>query len=272
MRDGEVAVPHAILVAVIVAAASLGSVAFLSALPSPAGPVHYPAPLSTPISYTSESVQIPANGSGWGPLSNITFGGVQFRLWPEFESPWETYVQGTGTEPSGIDLAFVVLENNSSIGGSSPPTNESVRNWFSPDGVFGVTWLSASEHSIAVKLWVARPLPVYAEESLTLNSLTGFNETPNNATFRGVSFHLQLAGWGAPAGPILNASATAPNGTVEWLSMWDGPLIACALAGNTPPWVFGSENVTCLERGAPDHSVALLWDGYLGVTLMVRTA
>lgn len=271
MRDGEVAVPQVIVVGVIVAAISFGGVAILSTLPGPGIPSGPSSPLVKGVNYTSEVVQIPSNGNGWGPVSNITFNGINFRLWPEVLSPLAVFLQGTGTEPNGIDLAFFVSENNSSTGGNPPPTNESVRTWFAPDGSFGVTWLSGTRDSMDVRLSVAQPMLAYAEDSVTLNPIVNFSETPSTVSYGGVTFHLQVFGWGTPAGPSLNASATEPNGTVNWLSLWNGPLVACAMWNGTPAWAFGNGNVTCLESGAPNHSVALIWDGYLGVTLMVRT-
>lgn len=264
-------VPQFIVVTVIAIVVTLGVVALVSSLPR-SGPSSGPSsPLVGGINYSSEVVQIPANGSGWGPVSTISFDGVHFRLWPEILSPMAVFLQGTGTEPNGIDLAFFVSENNSSTGGNPPPTNESVRTWFAPDGSFGVTWLSGTRGSMDVRLSVAQPMVAYAEENVTLHPIVGLNETPSTVSFGGVTFRLQVLGWLSPAGPFLNASATEPNGTVNWFHLWNGPLVACTMWNGTPAWVFGNGNVTCLEGAAPDHTVALVWNGDLGVTLMVRT-
>lgn len=221
------------------------------------------------VAYVSEDVEIPAAGSGWGPLTNVTYHGVEFRLWPEFESPWVHYLQGTGLESSGVDLAFVVFSNNSSDGGNPPPTNASVRAWLAPDGEFGVTWLSANQSAVDLELLVSDPSIEYAYHDVTLPSISSTGNTSNQSVdFEGVCFTMEIVGWGSGAGPSIEASALEPNGTVVSLGMWDGPAVACSIVGNTPAGTLG--NATCLEHGAPGHSVSLLWDGYLGLTLMVR--
>lgn len=220
--------------------------------------------------YVSENIQVPAAGSGWGPLTQVTFQGVQFRLWPEFASPEQVYLQGTGTEPNGIDLAFVVFSHNSTVGGNPPPTDASVRTWFSPDGVFGVIWLSSNPSAVEVELRVSDPLVEYAYENVTLSPITRSSDgVSESMDFDGVCFTLQVVDGISPGGPTLDASALEPNGTLVELGMSDGLLVACAIVGNTPGEALG--NATCLESGTSDHSVALLWDGSFTVTLMVRS-
>ncbi len=221
--------------------------------------------------YVSETVEVPEKGSGWGPVTNVSFQGVQFRLWPEFTSPGSAYLlQGTGQEPSGVGLAFVVFPNNSSFGGNPPPTNASVRTWFSPDGVFGVSWLSENGSAIEVDLSVAAPPLVYSSENVTLPSTSSSgNDPPAVVHFNGVCFTLQVLDWGAPGGPTLNATAVPAQGGVVSLGLSAGPpRVACSVLGSIRSDILG--NATCLESGSPDHSVALLGDGYLSVTLMVR--
>jgi len=270
MSTDRVAVPTAILVAVFATGAALGSVMILSDIPPQAPPPPVSAPYSEPINYSMEVVQIPSNGAGWGPVTNTSFEGVRFLFCPEFLSSEWFYLQGTGTELNGIRLAFLVWQDNSSGIGTGSPLfpSEAIRSWFSPDGVFGVAWLSSTARSITVEISVASPLPRFSSENVTLNPIVNFTEVPKTTVYLGVTFSLQVLGWGTPAGPTLNATAAMPNGTTHSLSMWAGPLLACAAANNTPGWV--ADHATCLERGSPDHVVAVQWDSYLSVTLMVR--
>jgi hypothetical protein len=219
------------------------------------------------VTYVAEEVGIPAGGPDWGPLTNLTFQGVQFRFWPEFWSSGNVaYLQGTGTEPNGVDLAFVVFPNNSSFGNPSLP-NASVRTWLSPDGVFGVTWLSIHAQVLNVRLAVSQPLLTYASENVTLPPSSSMGNLAVTIDFRCVSFTLQL-GEVTTAGTWIIASALEPDGTIVQLGIWAGPLVACGLMGPTPWGTLG--NASCLESGAPDHSVALLWEGDTNVTLMIR--
>jgi hypothetical protein len=99
-------------------------------------------------------VLLPTNGSGFNGFSSFTFATVLFRLWVENESAWDSYIQGTGAEPQGPMLTFVVFTNNSSVGGyPHPPSNAILRTWFSPDGVFGLMWLGVvCQDMLPVKL------------------------------------------------------------------------------------------------------------------------
>src|SRR5208282_983852 len=143
------------------------------------------------------------------------------------------------------------------------------REWVSPDGVFGVALLSSTGHSITVQLSVANPLPALFTENATLNPILNGTQAPKTVAYLGVTFSLQGLGWGGPGGPTLNATATMPNGTTYPLSMWDGSLYACGATNGVPSWV--PDHATCLAHGSPDHDVAILWDGNLNVTLMVRS-
>jgi len=270
MATDRVLASRAVVVAVVAVAASLVLVGFLSIIPS-SGPASVFRPPNGAITYTSETIQIPSNGSSWGPVTNASFEGVQFLLCPEFLSSSWFYLQGTGTELSGARFAFVVVQDNSTPFGNGSPLFPSigVREWFSPDGEFGVAWLSSTEHSITVQLSVANPLTVFFSEDVTLSPPINYTPAPKTVAYLGVTFSLRVLGWLTPAGPTLNATATMPNGTTYPLSMWEGPLYACASANGTPFWV--PDNATCLAHGSPDHDVAILWDGYLNVTLMVRS-
>ena len=260
----------AILVAVVVVAVSLVLVGVFSIILSPKSPSVFEPPKG-PITYASEITEIQSNGPPWGPVTNTSFEGVQFLLCPEFPSPSGFYLQGTGTELSGARFAFVVVSNNSTIFGNGSPLFPSVgvREWVSPDGVFGVALLSSTGHSITVQLSVANPLPALFTENATLNPILNGTQAPKTVAYLGVTFSLQGLGWGGPGGPTLNATATMPNGTTYPLSMWDGSLYACGATNGVPSWV--PDHATCLAHGSPDHDVAILWDGNLNVTLMVRS-
>ena len=270
MSTDRVAVPTAILVAIFATGAALGSVMILSDIPPQAPPPPVSAPYSEPINYSSEVVQIPSNGAGWGPVTNTSFDGVRFLFCPEFLSSEWFYLQGTGTEADGVRLAFVVWEDNSSGVGTSLPwvPSEAIRTWFSPDGVFGIAWLSSTTHSIAVEISVAFPIPRFSTEDVTMNPIVNFTEVPTTTVYVGVTFSLQVQGWGTSGYVTLNATAAMPNGTTYLLSMREGPILACASANNTPGWV--ADHAICSEHGSPDRVVVVLWDGYRNVTLLVR--
>jgi len=254
-----------VLVVVVVLLLVLAAVSFRSAnIGSPSS-----APTG-PITYSTEIFQIQSSGPPWGPITNTSFEGVQFLFCPEFSSLSTFYLQGTGAELTGARFAFLVVENNSTALGSGSPLIPSVgvREWFSPDGVFGVAWLSTTGHSIAVELSVANPLPVFFSGNLTLKPIVNFTRAPETAVYLGVTFNLQGLGRG-PGGTMLNATATMPNGTAYPLSMLARLLFACSSTNGVPFWV--PDHATCLARGSPDHDVAILWDGNLNVTLMVRS-
>ncbi|MGA8276424.1 MAG: hypothetical protein WB789_03700 [Thermoplasmata archaeon] len=270
MTEPDPPVWHIAAVLVVLGLASAGGLVFA---PSPSTPscgtnllTSYCNLVRGNVTYASEDVEIPANASGWGPVTHLTFHGVQFRLWPELPSPDGVFLQGTGIEPDGVDLAFVVLPNNSSTAGNPPPTNGEVQTWFSPDGDFGVTWLGELGQWVSLRLSVADPGITYALESVTLAAVNA--PQPENFTFQGVSFGLQVEGYFSPAGPSLVASVAEPNGTHVHLAEWAGPLLACGTVGDTPTGIL--DHSTCLYTGLPEQGVALLWDGYLTVTLMVR--
>jgi hypothetical protein len=233
-------------------------------------------PANGNITYSSEEVTIPANGSGFGPVSDLAFQGIQFRLWPEFLSPSTVYLQGTGTEPGGVDLAFIVFASNASVGGNPPPTNAEVQSWYSADGVFGVTWLGGTSSAVNVQLSVASPQPLYADENVTLPSqVASFNlsaGTENTTTetvgFHGVQFSLQLQNDFFVEGLI--ASAQLANGTIVPLPLATGgpSPAACGITGDAPYDILG--NATCLQAADPARGVGLVWGGGSTATLMVR--
>ncbi|MGP8076430.1 MAG: hypothetical protein ACLP8Y_06850 [Thermoplasmata archaeon] len=254
-----------VLVVVVVLLLVLAAVAFRSAnIGSPSS-----APTG-PITYSAEIIKIQSSGPRWGPITNTSFEGVQFLFCPEFSSPSTFYLQGTGAELTGARFAFLVVENNSTAFGSGSLLIPSVgvREWFSPDGVFGVAWLSTTGHTTTVQLSVADPLPAFFSENVTLNPIANFTQAPRTVAYLGVTFNLQGLG-GGPGGTALNATATMPNGTAYPLSMLARLLFACGSTNGVPFWV--PDHATCLARGSPDHDVAILWDGNLNVTLMVRS-
>lgn len=226
------------------------------------------------LTYSYVTVPVPSNGSQSGPVTWANISGFQFRIWPELSSPWEVYLQGTGREPSGIILAFVVFSNNSSIGGNPPPTNESVRSWYSPDGTFGVVLMSYTFDSFNVRLLVANPMISYDGMNATLspepphadeNSIMNWT----NVSWDGYAFDMGIVGSYSPAGPSLRTTVVATNGSSLSLNIWDGPLTACSIVGSTPLDIL--QGASCLETSGWNHSIALLWNGWLNVTLMVRS-
>ena len=273
MDDPRPAWQIASAVAVLVVA-STGVVLYSSTLTAPgcATTSGTPCPLHREnVSYASEQVILPSHGAGFGPITSVTFDRVQFRLWPELQAASSAFVQGTGQEPSGVNLAFVVFPLGPPYGTGPTPANESAHPWFSPDGVFGVDWVPFSGSAITVALFVSDPLVTYDSFGVDLSPdllLPGWTAQQVVESPDGVDFYFGIAGWGSPAGPFLNATAVELHGETVFLGIWDRPLFACGLLGDTPSGVL--ENATCLESAAPDHAVALVWDGYLHVTLLVR--
>jgi hypothetical protein len=219
------------------------------------------------LTYASEVVSVPFGGMTWVGVTSDSFAGVNFRLWADASPSLPYQLQGTGTEPNGIDLAYVVFSNNTFTGGG--PTNESVQTWISPDGAFGVRWLGFVEQSIVVRLYVASPPVHYDLKVIALNPpTTSGSSAPITTLFDGVFFQATIVGWYSPAGPSINASASLPSGATVDLSMWDGPLVACSVFGSIPSNVLG--NSSCLESAGLSHQVALVWDGFESATLLVR--
>jgi hypothetical protein len=265
-----------VVVVTLVILVSLVALALYLGPPS-TKPTHVVTPITTGqcvlkrgnITYVTQNVQIPTNGSGWGPLSAFSFQGISFRFWPQIYSTGDIYLQGTGQEPNGLTLAFQVFSNNSTAGYLG--TGETAQNWSSPDGLFGVSWVTGNVTGIEAQLCVARPPFDLAYQNVLLNPLQGSTSTLSSVTLKGVNFTLQLKNPPPPFGQglFLYAYAKEANGTGVPLSM-GGPIpSACVLPVGVPTDVLG--NVTCYEDGAPDYSLALAWDGSLNTTLMVRT-
>ncbi|MCI4331143.1 MAG: hypothetical protein L3K19_04775, partial [Thermoplasmata archaeon] len=223
----------------------------------------------TALAYRSEVVQVPASPPNGALVQNTSFLGCYFRAWIELHTPFGAYIQGTATEPSGLELAFEVWENNSSFGGNPKPTNDTVQTWFSPDGEVGVEWLSEVRGSSLVRLSVAQPLPTYLTSSFALTLEQASAGTPEYTYFDGMHFTVQSEGWDSRDGMGMSVVVTEPNGTVVQLGAGVGPVFnACSLLGDIPSSIL--QNATCTENFAADLSVGMVYDGYLGVTLMVR--
>lgn len=262
---------QAITVLVSVLVAVIAAVASIASTPRPS---HTPACALSPCSmshgglvYKTQVFQIPASGTGSGPLTRISFGGIPFALWPVSDNALHE-LQGTALEPGGLRLAFVVWADNSSVGGNPPPTNETVRTWYAPDGEIGVYWVSYGVQSDSVRLAVSSPSLVYAEKNVTLNRSALSAGPPTTFSFLEYNFTISIYGWPSPAGPSLDANVVGPNGSTVQLGLWAGPPV-CTI-GDAPPSMLA--NATCLETAADNHTVGLVWDGYLGVKLLVRTA
>lgn len=241
---------RALVVAILVLAASLGSLAYLAGHPSTSA-------LAEPVTYAREKVQLPVNGTGgtwWGPWTNLTFDGVGFALFPcnginpnngSFYGPVLT---GDGREASGIHLAFTLRVSAGS-------------GFFAPDGIWGVVLESWAPGLAMVDLIVSEPMVVYAEENVTL----GWSpNTPYTFSFRGVTFNLELRG--TFGGTELNASAVVPC----------AGLVSSCISYTLTVGVPGSAGLgMTLESSSPHHLVGLYWDltgnGH-NVTLMVRIA
>jgi hypothetical protein len=224
------------------------------------------------VTYRYDDVQLPTNGSGWNGLSSFSFGGVSLQVWVENESVWSSYIQGTGEEPGGPTLTFAVVANDGTIGGV-PVTSSNLmeRSWFSPDGVFGVTWMGEYLGETQLRLYVAYPLVAYRSEQVQLTPLpagsTG-SAPPSRVQFQGVSFVIDV-GY-TLEGEWIVANATFPNGSMAQLELADGGavMLSCGISGDTPAWLFA--NSTCEESASSDGSVAMTWDYGQNVTLMVR--
>jgi hypothetical protein len=267
MRSPDPELRYALAVLLVAALLSSGVLVLVPRL----RPVS-PRPTSTTnfanLTYASEDVSVPFDGMTWAGVTSETFAGVNFRLWAD-TSPNPPYeLQGTGTEPNGIDLSYVVFANNSGFGGG--PSNASVQTWICPDGAFGVRWLGFVNDTVDARLYVANPAVRYDTKvvMLTIPSSLGGSSPPVTTLFDGVLFTTGIANWFSPGGPSINASATLTTGAKADLSMWDGPLVACSVSGGAPSSVLG--NATCLESAGLGHSVALVWDGYETATLLVR--
>jgi len=125
MATDRVVASKAVVVAIVAVAASLVLVGVLSIIPS-SGPGSVFQQPTGPITYSSETIQIPSSGPPWGPVMNTSFEGVQFLFCPVSLSTSWFYLQGTGTEVNGARFAFVVVENNSTFLGIGSPLNPSV--------------------------------------------------------------------------------------------------------------------------------------------------
>jgi len=223
------------------------------------------------ITYDYEVITIPSYGTGWGgPITNVTFEGVHFRLWPEGNSSSTIWLQGTAVGAGGVDLAFGSFADNQSAAFNPWP---SVDSWFSPDGAFGVTMIGYNGGSIEVRLYASNPPVTDAAETVPLDVikyLPNGTTSPIRIDFGSVTLLIQVDPLLSAAFIHLNVSATLPNSTVESFSAWQG--------GSTRPWcgiVWGSPHdilagATCAETFAPDHSVGMVWDSDLNITLLVR--
>jgi hypothetical protein len=227
-----------------------------------------------PITYLAENVSIPVHAATYGPETNVSFDGIIFELWPALLPPDLGYLQGAAREPGGIVQTFLVDTNNLWFGGAPPPTNASVRQWMSPDGLAGLHWLSGTNTTFSVELLVAGPPFQYAYENVSLRPGPGRSDGPVESTsFGGALFSLQAHGWGA-FGAWTSASVILPNGTSfafpngPWDEGLAPPPLACEDWNGLPPWFL--DNATCGEAVTPGYGAGLTYDGELNVTLFVR--
>ncbi len=259
-----------VVVVLLVLSTSVGFLADSAVRPAPICPTRIGtatcAALPLNPRYDSRTVTIPANSTGWGPLSVLGFEAVQFRLWLASPSAYLRLVQGTASEPDGPELAFAVFASNNSL--TEDPSNDTSRAWFSPDGVFGVAWVGESGPLVTVRLYVADPMVRYGAESVSLVPTPFGAAVPGRILFLGVVFQLGESNLPPPTGPTRTATVELPNGTFYELSLWAGPRTACEnFLG--PDDLFGS--ASCLESVSTGYEAGVVWTGPLTATLLVGT-
>lgn len=210
------------------------------------------------LSYDDELVQVPIDtldGSSGGPMTNDTFDGVEFQLWPEVwarTSTWNLYGLDIAImERSGIELRSVVFSN------TTPELAPS--NWTAPDGIASVTWLSNVSNSISALLRVAQPGPDYHLASVAIS--TG---QPLTYCFDNVRFELSIPTVGGPAGEGLYATISVANGTTYQLEAWDGLEAECEVSF---PGMLSA--ASCLESVSLDRAAGVLWTSYQSALLIV---
>jgi hypothetical protein len=251
---------------VVVVATSAGVLAYSAGNPSSphcmtdSGGTACP-PANGNITFASEDVVVPFNSSGPIVATNVSFQGVTFHLWPYQLPPPIEFLEGIAMEPVGVNLTFVV-----------PPHG----SWFSPDGLFGVGWISGTNGTIGAEVSVANPLPGYAAQNVTTTWESAGSSPSEIVDVQGVLFSWHT--WTDFPRVSVNATATLANGTRVVMALFQGAdeYIAC-----TGPSVGAIHtllaNSSCLEDGDPALGVAMAWTIDVSahtdlnlVTLMVR--
>ena len=215
-----------------------------------------PGVLAGNLTYVSESIEVPANttnATSSGPLTEVSFQGVQFQLWPIVLSGQVYALDVAAAEPTGVTLAHGLFANR-----TADPDGQ---NWTSPDGVLGASFVNATATSVGAVLRVAVPVPNF------LRTIAGVTPLSTQSyCFDRVQFQLSVVGYGSPGGDSLVALVTEPNGTVYQLVDSNGPP-SFACGSNFPSILPGA---TCLETASPDHGVAIVWDGQSTTYLFVE--
>jgi hypothetical protein len=222
-------------------------------------------PATSNLSYQYEVVTLPYRGGSGGPLTDLTFGGVRFLLWPEPEGSNSTQLVGRTDEPDGVDLTFVLLPNDGDTGGAP---NSTAPGWFAPDGAAGIVWIYSTNASLQLELSVATPPVTEAAENVTLPPSSGDVNSSSScrSDFEGYDLTFSRPGGGLPDGPRLNVSGSGPSGSLG--VELGGFLLSCNPPLGTP--VTLEANATCYAVGTDDHGLTILWDGGADVTLLVR--
>jgi hypothetical protein len=213
-----------VLVTLCVATPVAIATASLLPVSTSSSPTQFGCPLSTSLgscwvvygntTFAARDITIPVAASGWGPATEVTWQNVHFRLWPERLGAFTSYLQGTGKSPTGVVYAFVIDPEASPPAGNLSFPGPSASSWYSPDGSFGVTWESQRAGSWNVRLWAANPSPVFAVQQVVLPPPTFSVGPTTSVDLSNVRLDLRIEGWGTPAGPSLNVSATEPEGIV----------------------------------------------------------
>jgi hypothetical protein len=252
---------------VVVVAASAGVLGYSATHPLTATP--YCAtdpgaaecpPTNGNITYASEDVVIPFDASGPINVTNVSFLGVEFHVWPYDLPPPIFFLQGVTTGPIGVNETFVVSPHGS---------------WYSPDGVFGVAWFSGTNDTIDARLSVADPAIVYAVDNLTPLWPDNGGSAPATVELGGVVFTWHT--WSAPLSGGIEATATFRNGMQVSLELTQGQPLLIACTGGPSAIHAVLVNSSCLEDGNPALGVAMAWTidvsthtAYNLLTLMVR--
>jgi hypothetical protein len=194
------------------------------------------------ITYASEDVVIPFNASGPLNVTNVSFDGVMFHLWPFDLPPPINFLAGVATGPVGVNLTFVVSPHGS---------------WFSGDGVFGVAWFSGTNDTIDAELSVADPEIVYALENVTPVWPGNEGSAPATVDLAGVVFTWHT--WAATISGGIDAIATLRNGTQVSLQLGQGQAVLFSCSGGPDAIRDLLVNSSCLEAANAALGVGMAW-------------
>ncbi len=254
----------------VAAAALLAAVAAVAVLTVPAGSPCAPGRYASScpvgagaITYDTLDVTVPQTGN----LTNVSFAGVAFHLWSAYGG-----LEGTATEPDGVTVDFFTSMAAELPAGAPGAVPARPPSWISPDGTFGVAVLGSSSGELYLELEVASPSVPYAEAPVTLQLENSSRTFPTAVLVQGVSFELAGVGQGPFEAPSLYANATEPNGTGVSLRLAAGPAEPVACGAPSPTQSALLEQGVSLYAGALNDGLAVLWNGQLSVTLLVRPA